>query len=109
MPEQCQPLPELTRLTLLLLVLERVHLVDPWPVVGRVSAESNVERLQELVHTGQQTLGWPRVGLDTWLAIVHDYTVGEVSSHDLPSAMHLQMRRTKSCSTTNAVRLACRM
>jgi hypothetical protein len=50
-------LDEMASRTLLFLVLERIHLVDAWTVVGWVATESNVERLQELVHTSQQSLG----------------------------------------------------
>lgn len=44
------------RRTFLLLVLERVGLVDPRPEVGRVSSERDLQRRQELVHAGQQVL-----------------------------------------------------
>lgn len=85
------------RLTLLLLVLERIHLVDTWAVVGGVATESDVERLQELVHTRQQSLGSKvskaseghsrsGVSLYTWCTVVDNDTVRKIGGHDLLSA-----------------------
>merc|ERR1719319_320729 len=39
---------------LLLAVLDRVHLVDPRPVVVRVSPERPLELLEELVHAAEE-------------------------------------------------------
>jgi hypothetical protein len=44
-------------LTLLLLVFQRVELVDTGTEVGGITTEGDIERLEELVHSGQKTLG----------------------------------------------------
>lgn len=56
--------------------------VLPRTVVGRVSAEGDLQVFQELVHARQQRLRRMGCCLLAGNAIVHDYTVREVSRHD---------------------------
>lgn len=69
---------EVVVLLLLLLVLERVELVDPRPEVGRIPTEGDLERGEELVHSGDEGLGRSSRGLDGGLSLVDDDTVGKV-------------------------------
>ena len=66
----------------MLSVLDRLVLVDPRAVVGRVTAEGDVELLEELVHPGEQRLRRVRGGRDRRQAVVDDDAVGEVGRHD---------------------------
>ena len=88
---------------LLLRVLDRILLVDPWPVqngkcfrlgwtfstfppfspeVVRVSPEGDVELLEELVHPCEQRLGRAGLGLDGRLSLEDDDPVCQVGGHD---------------------------
>lgn len=67
---------------LLLLVKLRVQLVDTGPVVGGVTAEGDVQVLQEGVATGEERLGLIGMRIDTGLAVEDDDTVGQIGSHD---------------------------
>ncbi|KAI3494682.1 hypothetical protein L1887_40498 [Cichorium endivia] len=67
---------------LLLLVLDRVELVDTRAVVGRVATHRHLERGKEAVHTGEQRLGTLGGRLDGWLTLVDNHAVGEVGGHD---------------------------
>ena len=60
------------RRTLLLTVLDTVKLVHARPVVGRVAAERDLERGEELVHTGEQRLRPVRYLRSAWTT----YAVG---------------------------------
>jgi len=59
-----------------------VCLVDTGTVAVGVAAEGNVEVLQELVAAGEEGFGGVGTGVDGWLAIEDDDTVGEVGRHD---------------------------
>jgi len=67
---------------LLFRVLDRVHLVDARPEVVRIPPESDLQRLQKLVHPAEQGLGRIGPGRDRWDAVEHDDPVGEVCGHD---------------------------
>lgn len=73
---------EVVTTELLLLVELRLVLVDTRSEVDGVTAEGDVEVLQESVTARQQGLGLVGVGIDTGLTIEDDDTVGEVSGHD---------------------------
>ena len=67
---------------LLLLVELRTLLVDTGAVVDGVTAEGDVEVLQESVAASEKRLGLIGVSIDTWLAVKDNDTVGKVSGHD---------------------------
>lgn len=70
---------EVSPVGLLLFIELRAKLVDPRAEVGRVPAEGDLERGQELVHSRQQRLGCGRERLDGRRAGVNDDAVREVS------------------------------
>ena len=55
---------------------------SPWAIVGRVTSEGDLERLQEFVHAKQQ--GHWRVGkcFDAGFTLEHDDHIGQIGSHD---------------------------
>lgn len=67
---------------LLFLVELRSKLVDTRAIVGRVTTESDVQVLQESVATSEEGLGTVGVGIDTWLTVENDNSVGEIGCHD---------------------------
>ncbi|PWZ00343.1 hypothetical protein BCV70DRAFT_109253 [Testicularia cyperi] len=67
---------------LLLLVLDRVELVDTWTVVGGVTTHRHFKGRKEAVHTGEERLGALGGSLDGRLALVNNDAVGEVGGHD---------------------------
>ena len=67
---------------LLLLVKLRVQLVDARAVVGGVTAERDVQVLQERVAARKEGLRLVGMGIDTRLAVEDDDTVGEIGGHD---------------------------
>ena len=67
---------------LLFLIFLGVHLVNTGPEVGRVTSESNIHQLQELVHTGYHGLRGSTEGFLGGLTVEEDDLVSEVSSHD---------------------------
>lgn len=67
---------------LLLLVHLRLVLVDSRSVAVRVTAEGDVEVLEELVAAGEERLGGVGAGVDGGLAVEDDDAVGEVGRHD---------------------------
>jgi hypothetical protein len=52
-------------------------------LIRRITSEGDVERLEELVHSGQQTLGSSGIRLDCGFALEDNDSVGKVGSHDL--------------------------
>lgn len=73
---------EVVAAQLLLLVELRVQLVDTRTVVLSVTAESDVQGLQELVATSKEGLGLVGVCVNTGLSVKDNDTVGKVSRHD---------------------------
>ncbi len=67
---------------LLLLVHLRLVLVDTWSIGVGVPAERDVQVLQELVATGKQAFRSIGPGVNGWLAVKDDDTVGEIGGHD---------------------------
>jgi len=66
----------------LLLVHLTVQLVDSWTVRVGVATEGDVERFEELVAAGQEGLGLVGAGLETWLTVEDDDSVGQVCGHN---------------------------
>lgn len=67
---------------LLFMVKLRVQLVDTGPEVGRVTAESDVQVLQECVAASEKRLGFVGMGIDTGLAIEDNDPVSKICCHD---------------------------
>src|SRR3989338_10244258 len=67
---------------LLVLVLDRVQLVDARAVVGGVTTEGDVQGLEEHVHASEQGLGRGGDGLDGGNSGVDDDAICEVGGHD---------------------------
>lgn len=73
---------EVVAVELLLLVELGIGLIDTGTVVDRITAESDVEVIEEGVASGEQRLGLVCVGIDAGLAIEDDDAIGQVRSHD---------------------------
>lgn len=67
---------------LLLLVKLRAQLVDTRAVVDRITAEGNVEVLEELVAASEEGLWGVSVSVKAWLAVKDNDTISKVSCHD---------------------------
>ena len=83
-PKRCKTIRKtyVVAVELLFLVELRVGLVNTGPEVGRVTAEGDIQVLQEGVATSKQRLGLVGMRVDTRLAIEDNDTVGEIGGHD---------------------------
>lgn len=73
---------EVVAVQLLLLVELRLVLIDTGAVVDGVTAEGDVQVLEEGVAARQEGLRRVGMGVDTRLSVEDDDTVGEVGGHD---------------------------
>ena len=67
---------------LLLLVKLTLVLVDTRTETVGITTESNIQVLQESVAASEEGFRLIGVSIDGWLAVKHNDTVGEISSHD---------------------------
>jgi len=68
--------------SLLLLVLDRVQLVDAGTEVLRVTAEGDIEAFEERIHAGKEALRSAGLSLDGRLSFKYNNPVGQVGGHD---------------------------
>lgn len=73
---------EVVAVKLLVLIQLRIRLVDAGTEVGGVTAEGDIEVLEEGVAASEERLGLISVRVDTGLAVEDNDTVGQVSGHD---------------------------
>jgi hypothetical protein len=66
----------------LLLIQNRVELINPGSVVRRISSEGNAQHVQELVHSVNQSLRRVGPALEAWLSLVDNNLIGKVGGHD---------------------------
>ena len=60
----------------------RVVFVDARSVRVRITAEGDIQILQELVTAGKERLGRVGARIDSWLTVEDNDTVGKISGHD---------------------------
>lgn len=73
---------EVVATQLLLLIKLGVELIDTRSEIGRITTESDIEVLQELVATGEQRLGSVGTSVDSWFTVKNDDSISEVGCHD---------------------------
>ena len=62
--------------------LDRVEFVDARSRVLRVASECDLERFEEEVHAGEETLRRRGHSLERRRTVEYDHTVGQIGGHD---------------------------